>query len=83
LFDSERAIRAGIGEEPAAPAELSSTDDDAEALDGDTGGIAIVLDPEVVALLARELPDWLELSRLFPEHLPREWSELEAEPPAG
>jgi hypothetical protein len=80
LFDSERAIRAGFHDEQT-PEDSSATDVD--LLDGDAGGWAIVLGPEMVALLARELPDWLDLTRLFPDQPPQEWTEPEADAPCG
>ena len=79
LFDAERAIRAGMPEEQA-PEDWIATDTDKLVADG---GFAIVLDPEVLALLGRELPDWLDLTRLFPNHPPHEWSKPEAGPPPG
>ena len=79
LFDSERAIRAGMPEEQAPEDWIAS---DTDALVGD-GGFAIVLDPEVLALLGRELPDWLDLTRLFPNNPPPEWSKPEAGSPPG
>jgi hypothetical protein len=79
LFDSERAIRAGMPDEQG-PEQWYATDTD--TLNGD-GGLLIVLGPEVIALLARELPDWLDLTRLFPNQPPREWSDPEAGPPPG
>jgi hypothetical protein len=78
LFDSERAIRAGLPQEQAFEAQ-SVIDTD----DSDIDGVTLVLSPEVIALLARELPDWLDLTRLFPDQPPREWTEPEGDAPSG
>jgi hypothetical protein len=74
LFDSERAIRAGIPEELAPALAIG---DGTDALDSDSGGHAIVLAPDLFELLSSEPPDWLDLSRLYPDTPPKEWEEPE------
>jgi hypothetical protein len=78
LFDAERAIRAGIPEEPAPPLAIG---DDTDAPDRDWGGYMLVRASDFVELLSSELPDWLDLRRLFPDSPPPEWVEPEREPP--
>jgi hypothetical protein len=81
LFDAERAIRAGLQPEPAPPFAIG---DDADALDSDAGSYQIVLAPDLLEqLLSAEPPDWLDLSRLYPDTPPEEWGEADEDPQTG
>jgi hypothetical protein len=81
LFDAERAIRAGLQPEPAPPFAIG---DDADALDSDAGSYPIVLAPDLLEqLLSAEPPDWLDLSRLYPDTPPEEWGEADEDPQTG
>jgi hypothetical protein len=87
LFDSERAIRAGMREEPA-PAEhpeaaffsdsfqLSPEADATLVIDLD-----VLFNPDLMAELDGKVPDWMDLSRLVPDFPPSEWGEPAAEEP--
>ena len=69
LFDSERAIRAGMREE-RAPAAISGSLGPAE---GAVDGSSIVFGADLLELLNWQLPDWVDFSRLFPDFPPDEW----------
>jgi hypothetical protein len=80
LFDAERAIRAGIREEPAPAervqigfggAELIPEPDFTKITDLD-----FIFNPELLAQLDGEIPDWMDLSPLVPDFPPKEWGEL-------
>jgi len=87
LFDSERAIRAGIREEPASgeDAEAALRAGDAELIPEPDVTIVVDLDvlfnPDLMAELDGEVPDWIDLSRLVPDFPPPEWGEPAAEEP--
>jgi hypothetical protein len=79
LFDSERALRAGIREEPVpdAPpqaafglsaAELIPEPDFTRITDLD-----FLFNPDLVRELEGEFPDWMDLSPLIPDFPPEEW----------
>jgi hypothetical protein len=71
----ERAIRAGIRDEQAE--EIDGGGGSLEPASGD--GYLIVVDAQVLEFLRGELPDWIDLSRLFPDQPPQEWTEPEAD----
>ncbi len=71
LFDSERAIRAGVREEPASQRLIGG---DADAFESDSGGYQIVSGRDLLELLNWELPDWIDADFLFPDFPPEEWS---------
>jgi hypothetical protein len=78
LFDAERAIRAGIPPE-LAPWRQLAIGADADAPDSDAVD-AIVLAPALLEeLLSSEPPDWLDLSRLYPDTPPGEWGEADGD----
>jgi hypothetical protein len=79
LFDAERAIRAGIREEPAPRLLIG---DDADAFESDSGGYEIVFGPDLLEVLNWELPDWIDADFLFPDFLPEEWGEAAGEEPS-
>ena len=89
LFDSERAIRAGIRDEPASGErfEAASSGDDFELLAIPDFTIVTDVDflfnPDVLALLDGEIPDWMDLSPLVPDSPPDEWPETAADQPAS
>ena len=76
LFDAERAIRAGIREHPAPDqlvqigfggADLIPEPDFSKITDLD-----FVFNPDVLAGLGGEIPDWMDLSGLVPDFPPDE-----------
>jgi hypothetical protein len=89
LFDSERAIRAGIREEPAPGEHLeaASRRDDFELLAKPDFTIVTDLDflfnPDLLTLLNWKIPDWMDLSPLVPDSPPDEWPETAADQPAS
>jgi hypothetical protein len=79
LFDAARAIRAGIREDPApaervqigfGEAELIPEPDFTKITDLD-----FIFNPDLLALLDGEIPDWMDLSGLVPDFPPEEWGE--------
>jgi hypothetical protein len=81
LFDSERALRAGMREEqvpaqrlhaahPRDGAELTPEPDFTMITD-----IDFLFNPDLMAELQGELPEWLDLSALIPDSPPEEWPE--------
>jgi hypothetical protein len=89
LFDSERAIRAGIREEPAPGErfEAAPRRDDFELLAEPDFTIVTDLDflfnPDLLKLLNWNIPDWMDLSPLVPDSPPDEWPETAADQPAS
>jgi hypothetical protein len=87
LFDAERAIRAGLREEPAPtpPSEIRF----GEVELGPEPDFRIVTDidfifnPDLLAQLDGEIPDWIDLSPLIPDFPPAEWAEPPGEEPPG
>jgi hypothetical protein len=87
LFDSERAIRAGMRDEPA-PGEdpeaafrpdgfqFSPEADFTLVIDLD-----VLFNPDLMAELDGKVPDLMDLSRLVPDFPPSEWGEPAAEEP--
>ena len=69
LFDAERAIRAGLRPQPAS----FQVGEDADTPDDPS--YRLVLAADLLELLSSEPPDWLDLSRLYPDTPPREWEE--------
>jgi hypothetical protein len=76
LFDGARAIRAGIREDPApaervqiglGEAELIPEPDFTKITDLD-----FIFNPDLLALLDGEIPDWMDLSGLVPDFPPEE-----------
>jgi hypothetical protein len=84
LFDSERAIRAGIREDPAPGQrfQISLGQDDFGVIPEPDfwkiTDIDFIFNPDVLALLDGEIPDWMDLSGLVPDFPPDERGE-----PAG
>ena len=79
LFDSERALRAGMRNEPV-PGERSQAAfglrDAALIVGADFAMIAnldYLFDSDVMAVLEGEIPEWLDLSALIPDSPPEEW----------
>jgi hypothetical protein len=87
LFDSERAIRAGMREEPmlGEDLEVAFHPDGFEFIPEPNVTIVVDLDvlfnPDLMAELEEELPEWIDLSRLVPDFPPAEWGEPGAEEP--
>ena len=79
LFDSERAIRAGIREEPVPEDHVQ------EAFSGDDRelipepdftlvvNLDVLFDSGLMDELEGELPEWMDLSPLIPDFPPEEW----------
>jgi hypothetical protein len=88
LFDSERAIRAGIREEraPGERLEAASCRDGFELLAIPDFTIVTDLDwlfnPDLLGLLHWNIPDWMDLSPLVPDSPPDEWPETAGDQPA-
>jgi hypothetical protein len=78
LFDAERAIRAGMREEPAWRPAIEM---DADARESDSGAYEIVSGPDLLELLNWELPDWIDADFLFPDYPPEEWGKPTDEEP--
>jgi hypothetical protein len=78
LFDAERAIRAGMREEPAWRPAIEP---DADARESDSGAYEIVSGPDLLELLNWELPDWIDADFLFPDYPPEEWGKPTDEEP--
>jgi hypothetical protein len=81
LFDSERAIRAGIREEPV-PGEHAQTAfsrDDAKLIPEPdftlVTDLDFLFDSNLMAQLDGKLPEWMNLSPLIPDSPPEEWPE--------
>ena len=79
LFDAERAIRAGIREEPL-PGEHVQTPfprDGAELIPEPdftlVTNLDFLFDSDLMAQLDGELPEWMDLSPLIPDFPPEEW----------
>jgi hypothetical protein len=86
LFDSERAIRAGIREEPA-PGERFEAASRWEllAVPGFTNvtDLDFLFNPALLTLLNWKIPDWIDLSPLVPDSPPDEWPETAGDQPAS
>jgi len=86
LFDSERAIRAGIREEPAPGQrfeaasrwELLAIPDFTIVTDLD-----VLFNPDLLRLLNGKIPDWIDLSPFVPDSPPDEWPEPAGDQPAS
>jgi len=79
LFDSERALRAGMREEPV-PGERSQAafalHDAALIVGPDFAMITnldYLFDSDLITLLEGEIPEWIDLSALIPDSPPEEW----------
>ena len=79
LFDSERALRAGLRQEPV-PGERSQAafrrEDPALIPEPDFTMITnldFLFDSDVMAQLDGEIPEWMNLSALIPDSPPEEW----------
>jgi hypothetical protein len=81
LFDAERAICAGIREDPAPAGRvqigfgwdgfgIGPEPDFTKITDLD-----FLFSPDLLALLDGKLPDWMDLSGLVPDCPPDEWPE--------
>jgi hypothetical protein len=81
LFDAERAIRAGFREQPVAGELVQIGFGQAEFGIGPEPDFSIVtdldflFDPDVLALLGGDIPDWMDVSGLVPDFPPEEWGE--------
>ena len=79
LFDAERAIRAGIREEPvpAVHAPVTFSGDDAELIPEPdftlVTNLDFLFDSDLMEQLDGELPEWMDLSPLIPDFPPEEW----------
>jgi hypothetical protein len=79
LFDSERALRAGMRDQPApgerpeaafrpAGFQLLAEPDATLVIDLD-----VLFNPDLLAELDGEIPEWMDLSALVPDSPPEEW----------
>jgi hypothetical protein len=79
LFDSERAIRAGIREEPVPGERVQAAflREDAEPIPEPDFTLVTNLDflfeSDLMAQLDGELPEWMDLSPLIPDSPPERW----------
>ncbi|MGH7347272.1 MAG: hypothetical protein ACREK4_20365 [Candidatus Rokuibacteriota bacterium] len=79
LFDSERALRAGIAEEPVPGERLQAAfprDDAGLIPEPDftlVSDLDFLFDSDLMAQLNGELPEWMNLSALIPDSPPEEW----------
>jgi hypothetical protein len=79
LFDSERAIRAGMRKEPVLGEHVHAAlglHDAALIVGPDFAMITnldYLFDSDVMAVLEGEIPEWLDLSALIPDSPPEEW----------
>jgi hypothetical protein len=88
LFDAEQAIRAESREDPApaerrvqigfGEAELIPEPDFTKITDLD-----FIFNPDLLALLDGEIPDWMDLSGLVPDFPPEEWGQAAGQEPTG
>ena len=90
LFDAERAIRAGIREDPAPGQRVQigfGQDDFGIGPEPDFTKITdidFLFNPDLLALLDGEIPEWMDLSGLVPDCPPMEWGEpADEDDPAG
>jgi hypothetical protein len=89
LFDSERAIRAGIREEPTPGQRLDAIFHRGafEFLPEPNFTIVTDLDflfnSDLLTLLDWQIPDWMDLSQLVPDSPPDEWPQTAGDQPAG
>ena len=88
LFDSERAIRAGIREEPAGERlEPAFRHDDLELLPEPNltkiTDLDFLFNPDLLSLLNGNIPNWMDLSPLIPNTPPDEWPEPAGDQPAS
>jgi hypothetical protein len=79
LFDSERALRAGMREEPVPGERLQAAFSlhNATLIAGPDFTMIINLDflfnPDIMRELDGEIPDWLDLGPFIPDSPPEEW----------
>ena len=79
LFDSERALRAGMREEqvPAQRLHAACPGDGAELIAEPDftmiTDIDFLFNPDLMAELQGEIPEWMNLSPLIPDCPPEEW----------
>jgi hypothetical protein len=79
LFDSERALRAGMREEqvPAPRWDATCPRDGAELIPEPDftmiTDVDFLFNPDLMAELQGELPEWMNLSPLIPDCPPEEW----------
>jgi hypothetical protein len=79
LFDSERALRAGMREErvPGELVQAALLQDYADSIPEPDFTMITDLDflfnPDLMAQLEGELPEWIDLSALIPDCPPEEW----------
>ena len=79
LFDSERALRAGIREEPVPGEHVQAAfrGDEAELTPEPdftlVTNLDFLFDSDLMAQLDGELPEWMNLSPLIPDAPPEEW----------
>jgi len=89
LFDSERAIRAGIREEPPSGQRLqafSSRNAFERLPEPDFSRVTdldFLFNPDLLRQLNGKIPDWMDLSPLVPDSPPDEWPEPPADQPSS
>ena len=87
LFDAERAVRAGIRQDPASTRRLQIGLGEAELIPEPDFTIVTDLDflfnPDLLMQLDGEIPDWMDLSGLVPDFPPNEWREPADDEPSS
>lgn len=87
LFDSERAIRAGIREEPEPERHVRATfyaDGSELNPEGEVTlllSLDVLFDSGLMDELEGELPEWIDLSPLIPDFPPQDWPDTAADEP--
>jgi hypothetical protein len=82
LFDSERALQAGLRKEPVTGARVQAAfpGDDANLIpEPDFSMITDVnflFHPDIMRELEGEIPEWMNLSPLIPDSPPEEWPDI-------
>jgi hypothetical protein len=87
LFDAERAIRAGIREDPVSAERCEIAFGETELIpEPDFTKITnldFIFNPDVLSLLDGEIPDWMDLSGLVPDCPPEDWGQPAGEEPTS
>jgi hypothetical protein len=89
LFDAERAIRAGTRADPAPGQRIQIGFGQGDSGIGPEPDFTKITDldflfnPDLLAQLDGEIPEWMDLSGLVPNCLPEEWGQAAGEEPTS